>query len=247
MWRDIEIHQNPSQWWKNRSGAGQHVHLTWVPWMNLYVGMPGGFIHLYLEFGCYGNQQTDRHLSCLSLFKCGRLKRLPDRTQNAIPAGWCQPRDIRSPPLLLRRVSGLPGPSWRAVFSMGGWIKGTPVFQLSLWLPAIWFYTDLKRANTREKKPLSSRTESLHLILVLFPSFLEHWLSHIDGALTFALSEPPLHTIMSPLRPLVLIYVFDAGSLDFNSIRETLELNGFPAWPNVHKQLKRDQQTSKEI
>lgn len=87
----------------------------------------------------------------------------------------------------------------------------------------------LEKGKHSRKKPLSSRTESLHLILVLFPSFLEHWLSHIDGALTFALSEPPLHTIMSPLRPLVLIYVFDAGSLDFNSIRETLELNGFPA------------------
>lgn len=90
------------------------------------------------------------------------------------------------------------------------------------------------------RQTLSSRTESLHLVLVLVPLFLERWLSHIDAALTFELSQPPLHTIISPLRPLVPIYVFDAGCPEVHSVHGTLELNGFPASPNVQKQLKAD-------
>lgn len=34
-------------------------------------------------------------------------------------------------------------PSWWKQVTMDGWIKEKPVFQLALWLLAVWFYTDL--------------------------------------------------------------------------------------------------------
>lgn len=106
-------------------------------------------------------------------------------------------------------------------FYMGGWIKGTPVFQLSLWLLAIWSDANLKRASANIRKKNSVKQKwvasfnSLAVSLLrcsLRRLFLAHWLSHINGTVTFVLSKPRLCSIISPL-PLLFSFMFlDVGS-----------------------------------
>lgn len=100
---------------------------------------------------------------------------------------------------------------------MGGWIKGTPVFQLSLWLLAIWSHANLKRAAANiRKKNQSSRSESLNLILLLFLFFAALW-----GACSWHTGEShqwnsnfcTLKAIISPLPCLFSFMFLDVGSV----------------------------------